>query len=692
MTETVRSADSTDSTESTTGPPGRRAATRPAAAGPAGRQRFALVAILLLTLLVDVWGIASTGWSNSFYASAVKSMAGDFTNFVFGSFDPAGVITVDKPPMGLWPQVLSTWIFGFHGWALLLPQVIEACAAVFLLHRTVRRWAGENAALLAALALALTPVAVTVNRSNLPDTLLTLLGVAAAYAVTRAVETGISSRSATKWLAQAAFWIGCGFLTKMLAAWMLLPALVLAYLVGRDTSWRRRLGDLAVAAGVLLASSLWWVALTEFWPGTKPFIGGSEDGTVWDLVIGYNGFGMLFGQSTGGGGNAVAGGEAGLLRMFGPQNGGQISWLIPLALCALLVAVVAGARRRSAPPAADVSRPSVDRSYRAGWLLWGGWLLVVMAVFSYQEVALPYYTILLAPAIAALSGAGLVVMWRQYREPSGTGWLLLPAAITLTAVWAWVVIARDTSWHGWLRYAVVALAAVAVLGLLAARRGPDSSRRMAGAVGVVAVMLAPAAWSTITALTSGRALATGDTFTAGPLPAVNMGGAPGMPSGPQVMTIMKTGELPSGRRIGAADLSAEQQRMLDYVRRNDGGAEISLAFEGGSVAASTYIINSDATVVGMGGFVGRDPVPMPNELDQWQRDGRLAFVFGYSDVKMSIGPFGPGGTERTKWVQQHCSVVPASAYGGTADPGAAKLRIPNFLGSSADTLYNCVRK
>ncbi|WP_245574248.1 ArnT family glycosyltransferase [Amycolatopsis nigrescens] len=651
---------------------------------------------------MSVWAIASTGWSNPFYAAAVKSMSGDFTNFIFGAFDPAGVITVDKPPLGLWPQVFSVWIFGFHGWALLLPQVIEACATVFLLHRTVRRWAGENAALLAALALAVTPVMVAVNRTNLPDTLLTLLGVAAAYAVTRAVEKGISSASATKWLAQAAFWLGCGFLTKMLAAWMLVPAVALAYLFGRDTSWRRRLTDIAIAGGVLLVSSGWWVALTMLWPGRKPFIGGSEDGSVWDLVIGQNGFGILFGMNSGsGGGDAVAGGEAGLLRMFGPENGGQISWLIPLALCTLVVAVLAGARRRwTSRPAADLPLPSADRSYRAGWLLWGGWLLVVLAVFSNQEIALPYYTIELAPGIAALAGAGLVAMWRAYQKPSGAEWLLLPAGIALTATWAWVVISRDTSWHGWLRYLVAAIAAVSVLGLLAARRGPGFPRRMAAAAGVVAVLLAPAVWSGITALTTGRALATADTFTVGPQQAVvNIGGAPGMGSGApgmasteQMMTIIETGEQPSGRRVGNSDLSAEQLRMLDYVQRNAGDAKIKLAFEGGSVGASTYIINTDATVIGMGGWSGGDPVPTPVELDQWQRDGQLGFVFSYRDIKMSIGPFGPIATERTKWVQQNCDAVPASAYGGKTDPGASPLRIPHFLGGSADTLYDCTRK
>ena len=672
MTQTVRSADSTGAT---TPSPGRRAPTGSPGAFSTRGQRITLAAIVVLSVLVDAWGITRTGWSNSFYAAAVRSMSGNFTNFVFGSFDPAGVVTVDKPPMALWPQVISTWIFGFHGWAILLPQVIEAAGAVFLLHRTVRRWAGENAALLAALALAVTPVAVTVNRSDLPDTLLTLLCVAAAYAVTRAVEKDTSPAGATKWLAQAAFWIGCGFLTKMLAAWMLIPAVAMAYLFGRNASWARRLVDLAIATVVLLISSGWWVALTALWPGQKPFIGGSADGTVWNLVVGYNGFGELFGESSSGSGGVNAG-ASGLLRMFNPTLGGQISWLIPLALCTVVGAIILGLRRRQA-----------ERAALAGWVLWGGWLVVIMAVFSYQDIALPYYTIQLAPAIAALAGVGIVALWRYYQSPDGAAWLLLPAAVVLTAGWAWVEIGRDPAWYGWLRYVVAAVAVVAVLGLLVARRGPGLPQRLAVAAGVIAILLAPAGWSAITALTAGRALAAGDTFTAGPPQAFTLG--KGGPSYQTMAAIMRTGQLPSGRRIGGADLSAGQLRMLDYIEHNSGNAQIKLAIEGGSVAASTYIIDSTATVIGMGGYIGADPVPTVAQLAQWQQEGKLAFVFSYSNIKMAFSPFGPGAMKRTTWVMHNCTVVPPSAYGSKPSrPGFT----PNFIGGSADTLYNCQRK
>jgi 4-amino-4-deoxy-L-arabinose transferase-like glycosyltransferase len=311
---------------------------------------WALVAICVLAGALYVWAIGAGQIGNAYYAAAAKSMSMSFTNFLFGSFDPAGVVTVDKPPMSLWPQAISVWIFGFHGWAVLLPQVVEGVAAVFLLHRTVRLWADEKVALLAALILALTPITVAINRDNNPDTLLVLLLVAAAYAFTRSVQSA-ESRPRTKWLLWCAFFIGCGFLTKMLQAWIVVPGFALAYLVGSSAPVKRRVLDVLAAGAVLIASSFWWVALHAWWPGSKPYIGGSTDGSAWDLIIGYNGLGRVFGGSGnrgggsapeflgtppagaqvptgqgpmefgGPGGGAMFGGQSGITRMFSASVG-----------------------------------------------------------------------------------------------------------------------------------------------------------------------------------------------------------------------------------------------------------------------------------------------------------------------------------------------------------------------------------
>jgi 4-amino-4-deoxy-L-arabinose transferase-like glycosyltransferase len=625
---------------------------------------------------------------------------------------------------------------------LALPQAIEGVAAVFLLHRTVRRWAGENAALIAAAALALTPITVAIDRVNNPDAALTLLCVAAAYAFTRSVEVGITARSATKWLLQAAFWVGCGFLTKSLAAWMIVPALALGYLFGRNASWGRRIVDLLAAGGVLLVSSFWWVLLTVVWPSPKPYVGGSTDGGELSLIFGYNGLGRVFGESVGRGGGgaggaggfpggapggaapggAVPGGAApggtggfpggrgggggfggfsegnGITRMFGEQVGGQISWLMPLGLFVLAVVAVTGVlawrrkRRADNPLGADHQR-------RAGWFMWGAWLIVLSLVFSFQQgIFHQYYTTQLGPAVAALAGAGLVLLWRHYRYPTGFSWLLLPAGIVITAAWAWVLVSRDTSWNGWLRYAVAAVAVLAVLGLVLAKLLNTAGARIAAVLGIVAVLLAPGVWSAAAAIDSASAGGPGGLATAGP-PGGGFGGgaAGGRPGGAGGQGGL--GGFPGGQQLspeqleqfeqrfgggrggrggrGGSTLTAEDQKILDYVVKNAPDARIKLAVEGGAMASETFIVNSDVTVIGMGGFMGTDNAPSVDLLKQWQSEGSLGFVLtGGTDGAGGFGGRGGGiAQERTQWVQQNCKVVPAGAYGG-----------------GTQTLYDCLTK
>jgi 4-amino-4-deoxy-L-arabinose transferase-like glycosyltransferase len=628
--------------------------------------RYALIAILVVGAVLYGWVLSTGNWGNTYYTAAIKSMSSNFTNFLFGSFDPAGVVTVDKPPLALWPQVVSTWIFGFSNWAVLLPQVIEGVAAIFLLHRTVRMWAGENAALIAALVLALTPITVVTNRTNNTDTMLVLMLVAAAYAFTRAMKA-VEPRSRTKWLWFAAFLIGCGFLAKMLAAWVVVPAFFVAYLAGSKAHWRRQVFDLAGAAVVLLAGSLWWVAAVDLWPGEKPYIGGSTDGSALDLVLGYNGLGRVFGNGgpggaggPGGGGevvfgggggaggaNLAFGGEAGADRMFGASVGGQISWLLPLALIALVVAGVMGFRRfRGFAPA--------DTAQRAGWTLWGVWLVVNAVVFSFQEgIFHPYYTTVMAPAIGAIIGAGGVWAIRMYREPKGLSWLVLPASVAVAAAWAWVLISRDTGWNGWLRYAVLAVAVVAILALVLRK-----VKRAAIVLGLAAILLAPGVWSGAGAFAS-----SGNAGIPMAGPSAGMGGGgfvlrlpPGVTTPPAGMVppagAMRGGGGPGGRETGT--LTADQQKVLDYAKAHSAGAEITMAVEGGAQAASPYIIATDETVIGMGGFSGRDPAPSVDQLSTWVREGKLRFILTGG---RGGGMRGGEGSDRSAWIEENCKLV-----------------------------------
>jgi 4-amino-4-deoxy-L-arabinose transferase-like glycosyltransferase len=613
-------------------------------AAPPKTRSWALPLVCLGAAVLYAWKIGDGQLGNTYYAAAVKSMTSSFTDFLFGSFDPAGVVTVDKPPFALWPQALSVLIFGYHGWALLLPQVLEGVAAVFLLHRTVRLWAGENVALLAAAILALTPVTVIIDRDNNPDTLLVLFLVAAAYALTRALEDG------RKWLWWCAFFVGCGFLTKMLQAWIIVPALAAAYLAGAAGPLKRRLLDVLGAGLVLVVASFWWIALYDWWPGAKPYMGGSGDGSAWDLVFGYNGFGRLSGDGGSGGMMIMRngqqtmtsfGGDPGPGRMFNDVVGGQISWLLPLSL---LVLVVIGRRWRD-----------------AGWLLWGGWLLVTTVVFSFAGgIWHPYYTTAMAPAIAAVSAAGLALLWRNHRRT------LLPVAILVSAAWAFVLTSRDTSFHGWTRWAVLGTAVAAVAGLVATRN------RWALVAGLVPLLLTPAVWS----------YAAAQSTSAGTLPAAGPAGGPGAPPtpaprGPQPRLMLAGGD-------GTTTLSDEQRRILDYARRS--GTEITLAVNAEAGAVAPFIIDSDANVIGMGGFGGRDDAPSVAQLDRWLADGKLKFVLSSAGTTQGLPARSPVQEQRRRWIEQRCTVVDPSAYGGrpAAGQGGGPVRI-----GGADTLYQC---
>ena len=288
---------------------------------------------------------------------------------------------------------LSARVFGLNYRSVLLPQAAEGVASVAVLYAAVRRWSGPAAGLIAAGVLAVTPVATLMFRFNNPDALLVLLMTAAAYAMVRAIDSG-----RTRWIVLAGALLGFGFLTKMLQAFLVLPAFGLVYLVAGPPRLGRRVWQLLAGGAALLAAAGWWVALVQFTPAAdRAYVGGSTNDSILQLALGYNGLGRLDGHetgsvgfnggaatgggATGGAGGGAFGGSTGLSRLFASEMGGQISWLLPAALIALAALVWLSWRR-----------PRTDQ-VRAAALLWGGWLVVTGLVFSYMSgIIHPYYT------------------------------------------------------------------------------------------------------------------------------------------------------------------------------------------------------------------------------------------------------------------------------------------------------------
>jgi 4-amino-4-deoxy-L-arabinose transferase-like glycosyltransferase len=419
-----------------------------------------LFGLLALTALLYLWDLGREGWANDFYAAAVQAGTKSWKAFFFGSFDSSNFITVDKTPASLWVMELSARIFGFNKWSMLIPQAVEGVGSVLLLYAAVRRWFGHAAGLIAGLVLALTPVAALMFRFNNPDALLVLLMTAAAYAMVRAIENG-----RTKWLVFCGVLLGFAFLAKMLQAFLVLPGIAIAYLWAGPPRLGKRIWQTVLLGFGVIAGAGWWVLIAQLTPAAdRPYFGGSTDNNILQLAIGYNGLGRLDGNETGsvggGTGNAGWGGATGVIRLFQSEFGGQISWLLPAALIALVAMVWMSWRAMR-----------TDR-LRAAALMWGGWVLVTGAVFSYMAgIIHPYYMIALAPGIGALVGIGAMEFWRARLRPGNLVVRIVAAgAVMITAVWSYVLLDRTPGWLPWLRWVVLAAGVAAGLAVLAGPR------------------------------------------------------------------------------------------------------------------------------------------------------------------------------------------------------------------------------
>ncbi|MEV1111017.1 glycosyltransferase family 39 protein [Micromonospora sp. NPDC049751] len=535
---------------------------------PAGRAatwtRPALLALLLGTGLLYLWGLGASGWANSFYAAAAQAGSVSGKAFFYGSSDAASSITVDKTPASLWLMALSVRIFGLNSWAMLVPQALCGVASVGVLYASVKRWYGPAAGLIAGAVLAVTPVATLMFRFNNPDALLVLLLLGGAYATVRALET-----ASTRWIVLAGALVGFGFLTKMLQAFLLVPVFAGVYLLAAPTGRWRRVRQLLLAGLAVVVSAGWWVAVVELVPASaRPYVGGSQGNSILELTLGYNGLGRITGDEVGsvgggagrmGGGGGPFSGRTGLLRMFDGEVGGQISWLLPAALILLVAGlVVAGRAART------------DRT-RAGLLLWGGWLLVTGLIFSFMSgIFHAYYTVALAPAVGALVGIGVTLLWRQ-RRPRPTPaadadeepvlvsrwqrWRPLAATATLAATlavtvwWAWVLLGRSPDWYPWLRAVVLVPGLLGAALLLLTVRLPRWLGAVALGVGAAAALAGPAAYAAQTAATPH----TGSIPSAGPAVAGGFGRG-GFPGGrpPGGMAFPGRGQFPGDGRNGAS--------------------------------------------------------------------------------------------------------------------------------------------
>ncbi|MFF2555910.1 ArnT family glycosyltransferase [Nocardia sp. NPDC058058] len=617
---------------------------RPVIFGPPGSPRWerpGLLALLAATAVLYLWGLGGAGWTNEYYAAAVQSGTQSWKALLFASLDPQNSITVDKPPAAMWIMGLSGRIFGFNSWSMLAPEALMGVAAVGLLAATVRRWAGPAAGLIAGAALAVTPVAAMMFRYDNPDALLTLLLVAAAYCTVRSVDAPGERwwSASTAWLAGAGVLMGLGFLTKMMQAFLVLPGLALVVLVAGAGGILTRIKKLATAGLAVVLSSGWYVALVALWPaGSRPYIGGSTDNSLWELAVDYNGLGRVFGNHGGGGGRPATphpttgaaaqlttgatptqfptaagqipggagqipgtpdqipggggggqfqggfggfGSQPGVTRLFNGELATEFSWLLPAALIALVAGIWITRR---------VAR--TDR-VRAGLVLWGGWLLVSAAVLSYMSRSFhSYYSVVLAPPIAALIGIGATQLWQRREHIAARA--TLSGMSVATGVWAFVLLNRTAYWLPWLRWSILVLSIVAAILLL----GMPRVRRFGVVIGAAALivgLVGPTAYAVETVAQA------------------HSGGSP--IAGPERPS---RGGQNRGGGNGAGDDSAIDALIASANTRWAAAAV-------GASQVSSIELRTGAPLLAVGGFSGRDEAPTLAQFQTYVADHQVGY-------------------------------------------------------------------
>ncbi len=561
--------------------------------GAAHWPRWALGALLATTAVLNLWNLSASGYGNMFYAAAAQAGSQSWSAWFFGSLDAQNFITVDKPPASLWVTGLSVRLFGMNSWSVMAPQALMGVAAVAVLYCAVRRALpdprhGAAAGLLAGAVLAVTPAAALMFRFNNPDALLVLLLTLAAYCLMRATIT-----ASWQWLMGVGVVMGAAFLTKMLQGFLVLPGFGFAYLLAAPTRWGTRVLHLMGAAAALVASAGWWVLAVQLTPASaRPYTGGSTNNTVLDLALGYNGINRILGRhhgakpsgSWGGSNPPLLGGRTGMHRLFTGEMANEISWLIMAALFVVAFGLYLTARR------------ALSRSEVCALLMWATWLVVTGVVFSFMGgMVHPYYTVALAPAIAALTGLGAVWAWR--RRSTWGGRCALSAIIVLAAVPSALLLHRNEFGPRWLPWSITVVAVLSAVAVLW-RRPPV----VALAAGCVAGLAGTTAFSVATAATPHHGT---------------------MPSAARASRV-------AGGWMNDEATNAQLAGLLAATH-----TEWSAATNGSQSAANLEIA-SGTSVMAIGGWSG-DPVPTLEQFIDDVHAGKISYY-----VEAGRGPNSPG--------------------------------------------------
>ncbi len=609
---------------------------------------------MLLAFGLRIANIRAAGDGNPYYSATVQSMLLSPGNLLYAAAEPGGSVSVDKPPLGFWVQALSVTVLGRSGFAVIWPQIMAGLLSVAIAIRLARKHGGEGAGVMAGAALAVMPLSVAVDRNNTIDSLLILTLLLAAWSFLTA--TARRQRD-WLWLLVGALCIGAAFNIKMLQALLPVPAFFAVYFLGHPARWPRKLIALTAVTVIAGAVSLAWTTLVDATPpDRRPYVGSTATNSAMALITGHNGLARLFGPMAGSdtaipssantpptplpGGlpPELDAGQPGLLRFFELPLVKEITWLLPLAVVSLGLLAWRGRRANRGVLPLSTGHQAV--------VLWGGWLVVGWVFFSLAGFIHAYYVALLAPPLAILAGAGMIELWRVYRQHGWIGWLIveIAAALTLAAQWS-ILVQISSAPLAWLVALLVFMVSIGLLalGLWRPNHTPEKWQRRALAGVALSVLLMPTAWAALTA-----AEAEPDRH----LPSAYAGDT-------------RFGETRRALARGPVGY-ANPVLLLLYLEPRTFDVDYVLAVPDANAGAN-FVLATRRPVLYIGGFLGTDPIVTVNDLQEMVHAGRLRYVWDAGERLRLLKP------DIAEWLDTACEIVPAEALkqaGAPDTPGS----------------------
>jgi len=593
---------------------------------------FLFVGIIILAGFLNLWNLWNQGFDNPYYAAAVRSMLANPGVAFFNSFDAAGFVTVDKPPVGIWTQVASAAVFGFSNWSVILPQALAGIGSVALIYFIVKRPFGKPAGLIAALALATTPVFVSASRFETMDAQLVFVILLAVWVALKAARD-----HSFRLLIISFVLVGIGFNIKMIQAFVVVPAIIAIYLFGAALPVRQKLIHLAIALLVLAAVSLSWAIAVDAIPADqRPYIASSGDNSVIGLMLGHNGEEAFAGDT--GAASSQGEGDPGLLRFFNYELFTPFSWLLPFALIGLL----AWWRRPVSLSLSGFGESGLFSEPGLTLLALCLWVLPGLLYFSFSPgFWSTYYLATIAPPLAGLVGIGTVAMYREYRSDRVLGWAFVAAVLITGLLQVWMeyrLIIYDPVRYGSL-VAVVLIGCIlcsGILGWLRTKKMQDSGRRSVSVVCYIAVavlFVSPAAWS--------------------------------------CLPLMK----------GSVNEDTSLTGLAAFLRSHEDNKTYIAAVPFNGYNTGTLILDTGKPVMALGGFFGTDQILTVKEMPGLIHNGTVQYIIiPTGTVPFTLGTArGIGGNGAVfSWVSSHCTGVPVSEWNENGE-----IRLRQY------TLYDC---